>query len=138
QVRREQRLEGSGEPPEIRDLYEQLPAGPERSRRNEDGHVAQLQGQWLRSLAGLSSACREEDPPADLIRDQDQRQASKPPARPPTPEDDKARGHCCDDEQRAGVLGRKKLSHPQSDPGSSHSGVTPRRRKPDRREANQR
>ena len=138
QVGRQKCLEGSGEPPEIRDLDEQLTAGPERGRRDKDRHVAQLQRQWLRTLARLSAACREEDPPADLIRDEDQSQAAEPHARPLAREHDKDRGRRGDDQQRADVLGRKKLSHRQPDPGSSHSGLTPSRWKLDRRGTNQR
>ena len=138
EVGRKQRLERPGKPPKVRELDEQAVPCPQRGGRDEDRNVAQLQGQRVGQCDPRLAARQEVHPPAELVDDQHERENPQPPPGPAARGDDQDHRRGSDHGKRGDMLGREQFAHTQSEPGSSHSGVTPKRAKRERRFANQR
>ena len=138
QVGREQRLDRAGQPPEVSHLDQQPVARPQSAGGDEDRDVAQLKGERVGERDAGLAPCEEKKPPAEFVDEQDHREPQQPRPRPAPRGDDE---HTCrdgDHGQRDDVLGGQQIVHVQPAPGSSHSGVTPKRAKRARRSANHR
>ena len=128
----EQRLNRARQAPEIAHFHRESVPGPQGRGRDQDGHVAKLQRKRLGEPAARHAAEQQVDPPADLVHHQE------PLAWSFARGNDQTHGRYCDHKERGDMLGRQQAAHPHSEPGSSHSGLTPRRWNRERRGANQR
>src|SRR6266550_212136 len=136
-VWREQGLDRPRQTPEVGDLDKQAVPRPQGGGRDEDRDVTELQGQRVGKRAAWLTAAQQIHPPADLVNHENGSEQAEPGSRPGASRANQDRGGGRDHGQGANMLRFQQAGHSQLEPGSSHSGVTPIRRKRERFLANQ-